>query len=123
MPVYKHICSVDCPNNVNSIYRIVEFGSVYPFLFVSYYSKANYVITNTFHGTIFSIIFRKQFIVAATGKKKILELLKKFKLEQRNTDTNMYEKINEEIRYFEVKKILDDYRNESKEFLNKALKE
>lgn len=29
--------------------------------------------------TIFSIIFRKQFIVAATGKKKILELLKKFK--------------------------------------------
>ena len=79
--------------------------------------------TNTFHGTIFSIIFRKQFIVAATGKKKILELLKKFKLEQRNTDTNMYEKINEEIRYFEVEKILDDYRNESKEFLNKALKE
>ena len=94
-----------------------------PFLFVSYYSKANYVITNTFHGTIFSIIFRKQFIVAATGKKKILELLKKFKLEQRNTDTNMYEKINEEIRYFEVEKILDNYRNESKEFLNKALKE
>ena len=38
-------------------------------------------------------------------------------------NTNMYEKINEEIRYFEVKKILDDYRNESKEFLNKALKE
>ena len=94
-----------------------------PFLFVSYYSTANYVITNTFHGTIFSIIFRKQFIVAATGKKKILELLKKFKLEQRNTDNNMYEKINEEIRYFEVEKILDDYRNESKEFLNKALKE
>lgn len=74
-------------------------------------------------GNDFSIIFRKQFIVAATGKKKILELLKKFKLEQRNTDTNMYEKINEEIRYFEVEKILDDYRNESKEFLNKALKE
>ena len=36
---------------------------------------------------------------------------------------HMYEKINEEIRYFEVEKILDDYRNESKEFLNKALKE
>ena len=35
----------------------------------------------------------------------------------------MYEKINEEIRYFEVEKILDNYRNESKEFLNKALKE
>ena len=94
-----------------------------PFLFVSYYSKANYVITNTFHGTIFSIIFRKQFIVDATGKKKILELLKKFKLEQRNTDTNMYERINEGIRYFEVEKILDNYRNESKEFLNKALEE
>ena len=90
---------------------------------LGYFKKANYIVTDTFHGTIFSIIFRKQFIVAATGKKKILELLKKFKLEQRNTDTNMYEKINEEIRYFEVEKILDNYRNESKEFLNKALKE
>ena len=33
-----------------------------PFLMLSYYKNADLVITNTFHGNIFSIIYNKQFI-------------------------------------------------------------
>jgi polysaccharide pyruvyl transferase WcaK-like protein len=49
---------------------------------LGYFSKASYVITNTFHGTIFSLIFRRRFaVLPCQGKmQKISDLLRRIDL-------------------------------------------
>jgi hypothetical protein len=46
-----------------------------PFELLGYFTAAEYVITNTFHGTIFSILFGKRFAVFP-GSTKVIELVK-----------------------------------------------
>ena len=42
-----------------------------PWEWVGHFKKAKYIITNSYHGTLFSIIFKKPFIfVALSGKKE-----------------------------------------------------
>jgi hypothetical protein len=55
-----------------------------PYEFLGYFYKASYIITDTFHGTIFSIIFRKKFITYTKDSIKVLELLNQFDLTSRN---------------------------------------
>lgn len=56
-----------------------------PFEFLGYMDKAKYVITDTFHGTVFSIIYEKQFVSYGVSKKSE-EVLKQFHLERRKID-------------------------------------
>jgi hypothetical protein len=53
--------------------------------FLSYIKGASLVITNSFHGTVFSILYRKNFVTAANKKRnsRIEELLKCLGLENR----------------------------------------
>lgn len=53
-----------------------------PLKILSYFKYADYVITDTFHGTILSIKYHKQFgvIVRNSNKQKIVSLLKQFGL-------------------------------------------
>lgn len=51
--------------------------------FLSYMKKADYVVTNTFHGCVFSILFNKQFVANACEKKKIISLLTQYNLNSR----------------------------------------
>ncbi len=46
-----------------------------PLLFLSIYDKAEYIITNTFHGTVFATIYEKRFAVIKNEKPKILDVL------------------------------------------------
>ena len=46
-----------------------------PLLFLSIYGKAEYIITDTFHGTVFATIYEKRFAVVNNGKQKILNAL------------------------------------------------
>lgn len=55
-----------------------------PFEFLGFYRHASYVVTDTFHGTAFSVIYRKRFISFARGKSKINELLNECNLQERN---------------------------------------
>ena len=54
-----------------------------PFELLGYIKNADYVVTDTFHGTIFSIILRKQFatIILESNKQKLSALLKTFSLD------------------------------------------
>lgn len=54
-----------------------------PFELLGYIKNADYVVTDTFHGTIFSIILRKQFatIIRESNKQKLSALLKTFSLD------------------------------------------
>lgn len=56
-----------------------------PFELLGYIKNADYIVTDTFHGTIFSIILRKQFatIIRESNKQKLSALLKRFSLENR----------------------------------------
>ncbi len=52
-----------------------------PFELLGYFEAAEYVITNTFHGTVFSILFGKRFAVFP-GSTKVTELVKQMHCEK-----------------------------------------
>lgn len=58
-----------------------------PLLFLSIYDKADYIITNTFHGTVFSTIYEKRFAVVKNDKQKVLNVLKMCALSDKMTQT------------------------------------
>lgn len=51
-----------------------------PYNFISWFKSAAYVITDTFHGVAFSIIFGKKFAVFDEKKIKVQELLQQYNL-------------------------------------------
>ena len=56
-----------------------------PFEVLGYLREADFVVTDTFHGTVMSLKFNKKFVtlVRSTNKEKILSLLSQFHLEER----------------------------------------
>lgn len=56
-----------------------------PFRMLDYFHYANYVVTDTFHGAIFSVIHKKQFavIIRKTNANKLNGLLQDLKLQER----------------------------------------
>ena len=94
-----------------------------PDSFISYMNNADYVITDTFHGTIFSTIFNKNYVVINRNKKKVNDFLNKCKLNNRLIENQYIDKLlSENIDYGKVNEIVDNYRKDSIEFLNNALK-
>ena len=69
--------------------RIFEVNSCTPEQFIDYIYNAEFVITNSFHGTAFSIIFNKEFYVVpledsmASLNARLLNILDLFKLNDR----------------------------------------
>lgn len=85
-------------------------------------SNARYVFTNSFHGTAFSIINRKNFFVEYPGfaNSRLIQLLGCLGLEKRAVKE--YSDITDEkVDYIEVNKKLSVLREESLEFLKNAL--
>lgn len=71
--------------------EITYASCISPQQFVSLFAKANFIITNSFHGLVFSIIFEKEFLVAKQTYKnapneRLISLLKDLKLENRELD-------------------------------------
>lgn len=93
------------------------------FEFLGYMKKAKYIVTATFHGTLFSIIFKKQFVSVAKISLKIEDILKRFQLN--NRDISYIEEIesiiDEKIDYNAVEEIKTKYRENSMKFLKTAL--
>lgn len=85
-----------------------------------YFSKAKYILTNSFHGTVFSIIFEKNFCVEllpppATTNTRMIELLSMFELENRIISNGKYNA--DKISYDKVRDILDNERNKSYSYI------
>lgn len=97
--------------------------------FVSIIKNSKYVITDSFHGLAFSIIFRKQFVVfdnKAGGSQRFLSLLKILDLEERllewSEDPDIICKmLKKEIDYTTVELNLNKQRELSFSFLKNAL--
>ena len=90
--------------------------------FLSLVKHAEYVVTNSFHGLMFSVQFKKQFAVFSreTGDSKIAEALELFGLEE-SLLTHNTEKVISVKDYDKVHSNIADAREQSLDFLKKAL--
>ena len=91
------------------------------------YMDTDFVITDSFHGTVFSIIFNRPFIAIGNeerGLTRFVSLLKMFDLENRvlhSADQITTELINEKIDWDRVNSILSQKRQEALVFLTASL--
>lgn len=97
-------------------------------LWLSGINKASLVITDSFHGTVFSIIFNRPFIVlsnASRGIARISSLLNMLDLNDRLVIDNSIETIDQiiqsDINWESINEKLDNYRDLSISFLSKNL--
>jgi hypothetical protein len=92
--------------------------------FISAFNNASYVVTNSFHGTVFSVIFHKQFttILHKTRGTRMENLLGELGLTDRilvNEDSDNF--YNQKIDFDMVDNKLKKLQNESIMFLRKAI--
>jgi len=93
--------------------------------FLSLIKYSDFVVTNSFHGLAFSIIFNRQFIVIPRKEfnNRIESLLRLIKLEDRMiTSSEEFDVINSVIDYTEVNKILEIEREKALNFIIKSTK-
>lgn len=102
-----------------------------PYEFVNLIRHADYVLTDSFHGTVFSVLHHKQFKTfyrskpgsAHSRNSRIDSLFSLLGLEDRLYQKgNIQEEINKKIDYMDVERRLADLRRHSLEFLQNALK-
>lgn len=84
--------------------------------------NSQFVITDSFHGTVFSILFHKPFIVLINpgrGISRIKSLLSMFNLDNRIVDTKQQINLilNDSINWESVERILVEQRKKSMQFL------
>ncbi len=86
---------------------------------------ADFVITDSFHACVFSIIFKKQFVVVGNRKRGLARfesLLNLFALEDRLVDANVDIANIPQIDYDSVYRKYDELKDKSRKFLENALK-
>lgn len=95
--------------------------TVSPEMWVNYFYHATYIVTNSFHGTVFSINFNKTFFVEllpppAKVNSRLTHILDMFHLSDRIFDGDL-SIINRKISYEKVNQILCEKRKESLKYL------
>lgn len=108
-----------------------KFINCSPFEVLSYFKNAEEVITDTFHGSIFSIINSKKFTTLVRKSKgngygneeKLSDLLKRFDLEDRMTlDIKHVKTINNtEVDWNKIKSIILEQRENTEKYLKNEL--
>lgn len=94
--------------------------------FLGWINKARYVVTDSFHGTAFSIIFNKQFVLCKGGEgtnrlSRQETLLNTTGLSHRICGLKDYKLIYDEIEYNHVNDVITSVRENSTEFLNNLM--
>lgn len=92
--------------------------------FLSLVKNAEYIVTNSFHGMIFSVQFKKQFVIFSRElcNTKIRELLDTFGLSDRML-VKGDEKYNQNIDYIDVYNRIEIEREKSLKFLREKLEQ
>jgi polysaccharide pyruvyl transferase WcaK-like protein len=91
------------------------------------FNEADFVVTDSFHGTVFSIIFNKQFISIANrgrGSNRFYSLLRSLNIDERIIDEKdevKYELIENKVDYTSVNCILDKLKSESITYITNSL--
>lgn len=123
------------PNSVMAKYHFYEVGRkglsdcVFPSVeqWIRGFRDAQYVVTDSFHGMVFSVIFNKQFIAIANnrrGRARFSSFLTQFGLIDRLVDNwnDAKELLHKDIDFEQVNSLMDRKREKSIEFLVNSLK-
>lgn len=95
--------------------------SVSPMEFLWFVKNAEYIFSGTFHGTVFSVLFHKNFYVISAKQNKINDFLKMCALEHRVLDNLILEDLKSGIDYLEVENSLSDIIKESEDYIKYIL--
>ena len=113
--------------------KIVSYGEylawadqnipVNPASFLSYFRYASYVVTNTFHGTAFSIIYRKPFYSFAYNSLKVKSLLNTYGLQNQlpQKDNSVRSILTNTPDYDSIYKIIYQNRTSSLTYLKDSI--
>lgn len=97
----------------------------HPFEVLAYFQNATCIVTDTFHGSVFSIKYNKNFctIVRGMNNNKLSHLLEQFNLSSRIVDSTqkMESILNTPIDFSSVNKIISDETQRSIEYLQANL--
>lgn len=97
-----------------------------PFEFINLIKNAEFVVTTSFHATVFSVIYSKKFWVVPHRKtgNRVKSLLERLQLQNRivySAEEFNEKDIEEKINYKQVNEKLEEEREKSLKFLNDAL--
>lgn len=98
-----------------------------PFQWVWMFKNAQYVVTGTFHGTVFSILNHRQFACYLTNPsriEKVGSLLQQFGLQERSCKgraEDILNTLNISINYDQVDRQIQKQREQGRAFLTKAI--
>lgn len=111
------------PNPFRKIKGSTKRISEGPGEFLTLIRNAEFIVTNSFHGTVFSLIYRKQFFTVPHRKRsgRIISLLEMAGLENRLIDSLYYDEHNTKIDYDEVWSRIHKASDVSKDLLMKAV--
>ena len=107
-------------------YSDLYLEAIGPFEFVNLIRNAKVIVTDSFHGTVFSVNFSKNFFSfykylggrTVADNNRIFSFLQDLKLENQLYDDSL---VFENVDYSETYKILNDKKEKSKIFLNSIL--
>lgn len=89
------------------------------------FRDAEYIVTDSFHGCVFSILFNKQFITIGNvdrGLSRFLSLLEMFELQDRLvTSSDGLDMLFNPIDYKNVNKLLENYRKQALDYFSNIL--
>ena len=97
-----------------------------PLEFLGLFKNAKYVVTNSFHGTAFSILFNKDFFIEMLPESRgvnsrLVNLLNLFNLQSREIIDGQNKYIHKEIDYTYINKKLEKERASSIQFIRKII--
>ena len=127
---YKIICTpfLDSFVECDLTFGDEQLFDIGPDDFVNLIRHAEYILTDSFHGSVFSIIHNKQFLVlnrfsegGQSRNSRIDSLCSLLGLEKRRFKDNIYSEMIEPIAYNTVEEKLSDLRSESIQFLKESL--
>ncbi len=119
--VYVPVSNFSLRNRLNAEYKT----NIGPAEYLALFRNAHFVVTNSFHGTVFSLIFEKPFFVekkkSAPDNSRFDNILGIFGLKNREIQDGQNNRIEEPVDYGRVQEILKQERAKSLGFLDKIL--
>lgn len=113
------------PRGIIDIFKSCKLSIPNPIEFVDLINNAEFIITDSFHGTVFSLNLNKEFFVylenGIKNHSRIENILKKCNLENRIIREYRELSIPKRINYNEVNEILEYERNKSIDFIKNSL--
>lgn len=116
---------IEISGNVSLIPNKHRIETAGPVQFVNFIKNADFIVTNSFHGTAFSIIFNKQFCCVKLNDGedgRVGDLLKDLSLDKRHI-SSADELVLDRIDYISVEQLLNSMREQSYNFLMNNLSE